>query len=85
VEQTANLEARPVAVPFIVRDDGPVASAVVRASEKSLVFRTDGTARPRDVTLVPFWEISYARYNVYWDVVTDEEWMYRSAIERPAN
>ncbi len=80
IEQTANLGERPVAVPLLVRSDAPLASSVVRAGDGSLEFHTDGIGRPGDVTLVPFWEISYARYNVYWDVVSDAEWMYRSAI-----
>jgi DUF1680 family protein len=84
VDPVANLGARPVAAPVIVRNDAPLASSVVRASERDLVFRTDGAARPHDVTLLPFWEISYGRYNVYWDVISDEDWMYRSAIESHA-
>jgi uncharacterized protein len=83
-EPIANLAARPVAVPIIVRNDAPIASSVARSADGSLAFRTDGTGRPHDVTLVPFWEISYSRYNVYWDVVTDAQWMYRSAIDSPA-
>jgi hypothetical protein len=84
VEQTANLREDPVAVPLIVRTDAPLAASVVRAPDGSLEFHTDGIGRPHDVTLVPFWEISYARYNVYWDVISDAEWMYRSAIASPA-
>jgi len=83
VEQSANVAAPPAAAPLLVRNDAPVAASVVRAEDGSLVFRTDGTGRPRDVTLVPFWEISYDRYTVYFDVITDAQWMYRSAIERP--
>jgi hypothetical protein len=30
--------------------------------------------RPDDVTLRPFWEISYDRYNVYWDIITENQW-----------
>jgi uncharacterized protein len=80
---TANLLEDAAPVPLIVRTDAPLASSVVRASDGSLEFHTDGVGRPRDVTLVPFWEISYARYNVYWDVVSDADWMYRSAIDTP--
>jgi hypothetical protein len=80
----ANLAARPAAVALIVRNDAPIASSVVRSADGSLAFRTDGTGRPSDVTLVPFWEISYSRYNVYWDVITDAQWMYRSAMEGPS-
>jgi uncharacterized protein len=80
VQQYANLKEAPVAVPVIVRNDAPIESAIVRSKDGSLRFHTDGIGRPNDVTLVPFWEISYSRYNVYWDVFTDSEWMYRSAV-----
>jgi DUF1680 family protein len=80
-QQYANLKETPVAVPAIVRSDAPLESAIVRSKDGSLRFHTDGVGRPTDVTLVPFWEISYSRYNVYWDVFTDSQWMYRSAVE----
>jgi hypothetical protein len=83
VEQYANLRETPVAVPVIVRNDAPLESAIVRSTDGSLHFHTDGVGRPNDVTLVPFWEISYSRYNVYWDVFTDSQWMYRSAVGSP--
>jgi uncharacterized protein len=72
--QDANLREAPVTVPVLVRGDGPVASYVVRSTDGTLVFHTVGLGRPNDVTLRPFWEISYDRYNVYWDVVTDDRW-----------
>lgn len=72
--QDANLRDAPVAVPVLVRGDGPIASGVVRSTDGSLVFHTAGLGRPNDVTLRPFWDISYDRYNVYWDVVTDDRW-----------
>jgi DUF1680 family protein len=84
IEQSTNLQDEPVAVPLVVRSDAPLAASVVRAKDGSLEFHTDGVGRPHDFTLVPFWEISYARYNVYWDVISDAEWMYRSAISGPA-
>jgi len=37
------------------------------------------------VRLVPFWQISYDRYTVYWDVITDAEWMYRTALRKPGS
>jgi hypothetical protein len=82
-EQYSNLKAKPIAVPVIVRNDAPVAYSIVRSRDGSLEFHTDGVGRPNDVTLLPFWEISYSRYNVYWDVVTDSQWMYHSAIASP--
>jgi DUF1680 family protein len=76
-DQRANLGATPVAVPVLVRGKGPVASSVIRSPDGSLVFHTEGIGAPGDVTLRPFWEISYDRYNVYWDVVTRGEWSHR--------
>ncbi len=82
-EQYANLKERPVAVPIIIRNDEPVESSIVRSPDGSLRFHTDGVGRPNDVTLVPFWEISYSRYNVYWDVVSDKQWMYQPPVAIP--
>jgi len=67
--QNANLDAPPVAVPALVRGNAPIESSVVRAADGSLVFHAAGLGLPRDMELRPFWEISYDRYNVYWDVV----------------
>jgi DUF1680 family protein len=75
-EQYANLKERPVPVPTLVRNDEPIEASIIRSPDGSLRFHTDGIGRPNDVTLVPFWEISYSRYNVYWDVVSDRQWMY---------
>jgi hypothetical protein len=82
-DQNANVKARPVAVPVIVRNDAPAASSIVRSADGSLRFHTDGVGRPNDVTLVPFWEISHERYNVYWDLLTDAQWMYRMGLAKP--
>ena len=79
-DQSANLRQAAVAVPVLVRGGGPIEGSVVRSPGPALEFRTAGLGRPADVVLRPFWEISYDRYSVYWDVITDAEWMYRSAI-----
>ena len=71
--QDANLEAPAVEVPVLVRGDLPVESSVARSADGSLVFHMAGLGLARDVTLRPFWEISYDRYNVYWDVLTRGE------------
>jgi DUF1680 family protein len=82
-EQGSNLKSAPIPVPVIVRGDAPLSSSLVRSSDGSLEFHTDGVGRPNDVKLRPFWEVSYDRYNVYWDVLTDAQWMYRSTISKP--
>jgi DUF1680 family protein len=68
-EQRANLGAEPVAVPVLVKGSLSAAASIVRTKAPGLEFRTDGSARPHDVTLRPFWEIHFDRYNVYWDLV----------------
>jgi DUF1680 family protein len=82
-QQYANFKERPAAVPVIVRTDAPIASSLIRSQDGALEFHTDGVGRPNDVTLLPFWEISYSRYNVYWDVTTDEKWMYQTTLANP--
>jgi hypothetical protein len=72
--QYANAGAPALAVPVLVLGRGPAEASVVRSADGSLVFRTAGLGRPGDVTLRPFWEISYDRYNVYWDLVTENQW-----------
>jgi len=38
------------------------------------VLRTPGTDINSDMTLLPFYEMHYQRYIVYWDLFTDEDW-----------
>jgi uncharacterized protein len=63
-DQSANLKAESVAVPALKGDPKSIASAVVREPGTELAFRAQG------MTLRPFWELHYRRYNVYWQVVT---------------
>jgi DUF1680 family protein len=67
--QDANLGAPAVAVPPLVRGGRPVETLVVRSADGPLLFHATGLGLPADIALRPFWEISYDRYNVYWDVV----------------
>jgi hypothetical protein len=66
-----------------VRGEAPVTSYVVRSKGPPLEFHTVGLGRPQEVSLVPFWEISYDRYNVYWDVVTESQWMAHTVAAHP--
>jgi DUF1680 family protein len=77
-DNRTNLGDAAVAAPVIVRGNGPIEASIVRSKDGSLVFHTDGVGRPVDVVLLPFWEISYDRYNVYWDVTTDAQWLSRT-------
>jgi DUF1680 family protein len=70
-DNRANLYAAPAAVPVLVSRGAALESSVARSADRSLAFRTVGLGRPADVALRPFWEISYDRYNVYWDVTAE--------------
>ncbi len=72
-------------VPLLVRGDAPVEAFVARSKDKPLEFHTVGLGKPSDVTLLPFWQVSYDRYNVYWDVLTQMQWMSRTAPVSASN
>ena len=73
-DHSTNVGAPAVPVPVLLRGDTPVEASVIRSADGSLVFRTSGIGRPSDVTLRPFWEISYDRYSVYWNLVPETQW-----------
>lgn len=67
-DQAANLKAVDVAVPALIGDAATMAGSLRRAPGKELAFRTQGSGQP-DITLRPFSDLHYQRYNVYWTVV----------------
>lgn len=52
--------------PVFVGDAAQIISKVKRVNGRSLAFRTDGLAKPADVSLAPFYQIHGQRYAVYW-------------------
>jgi hypothetical protein len=44
-----------------------------------------GLGKPADLDLLPFWEISYDRYNVYWRVLTKAQWKARAEQTAPGS
>ncbi len=67
----------PVEVPAFVGDAQRVLDKVVPLPGEPLRFHTEGLGRPRDVTLIPFYEASRQRYSVYWNVYSPAEWAAR--------
>lgn len=67
-------------VPVIVTADMQPASWLKRTDNQQLVFRTNGTAQPHDVTLIPFNEVRNEHYTVYWDVFTPGSWKQQQAV-----
>ena len=66
-DQLVNLKAPDFPVPALRGDPQSIARAVLRTADKNLAFRIrTGTAG--DVTLRPFADLHYQRYNVYWTI-----------------
>jgi hypothetical protein len=81
-DHLANVRAPVTDVPVLVSETGNPASLLKRMRAGDLVFRTTAAGRPRDVTLRPFNEIFYERYNVYWNVLTPAGYAERAAAMR---
>jgi DUF1680 family protein len=78
--QADNDRAPSVPVPVLVRSGSASLSASVqRLPGEPLAFRTVDIGRPADVTLRPFNALFYERYNVYWDVMAEQDWQAREA------
>ena len=39
-----------------------------------LTFQTQGLGQPRDVTLIPFYQLQHQRYSVYWNLLSLSAW-----------
>ena len=81
-DQWDNLKQAPVPVPVLLKRGGPEGAYVVRTRDGALTFRTEGIGRPHDLLLRPFWEIGFSRYNVYWDLMTDDEIRMQTAVRK---
>jgi len=64
----------PVEVPALIGEPQRLLAKVTPVPGARLRFRTEGLGRPRDVTLIPFYEASGQRYSVYWKVYPPSEW-----------
>ncbi|HWV68120.1 beta-L-arabinofuranosidase domain-containing protein, partial [Chitinophaga sp.] len=62
-------------VPVLVAANQQPGSWISRTEDpNSLLFRTAGTAQPKEVTLTPFYQTRNEYYTVYWDVFTPQSW-----------
>lgn len=78
--QADNFRAPTADVPVLVRpESGNLIDKIKRLPGKELAFQTEGIGKPADVTLRPFISIPYERYNIYWDVVSEQDWKVRAA------
>jgi len=70
---------KPLEVPAFIGDIKEVLAKVKPVTGPTMTFKTDGLARPRDVTLLPFYKVFEPRYTVYWKVNSPAEWEKRKA------
>ncbi|MGC8829202.1 MAG: beta-L-arabinofuranosidase domain-containing protein [Verrucomicrobiia bacterium] len=78
---------KPFYVPVILAEGRAVNEWVKPVSLNSLLFRTDGVGKPRDVELTPFFSLHDRRYTVFLDLYTQADWakreeMIKAEIER---
>jgi len=64
-------------IPVFVGSAADLTARIER--DGNMQFKTKGLAQPHDVTLVPLYRIVDQRYNVYWNLLTPDEWNARRA------
>lgn len=82
-DQWDNFHAFPADAPILVRageDNAGLAAALKRLPGQDIAFHSEGIGRPADVTLRPLNTLFYEHYNVYWDILTQQEWQDRQAV-----
>ena len=66
-------------VPVLVTESRDPSEWVKRTDEKALRFRTRNVGKPRDVSLIPLYELHHQRYTVYWRLLTQADWAKEEA------
>lgn len=69
-------------MPVLVSDARPLNQWLLPVAGKPLAFRTQGAARPADISFIPFYQTHHGRYSIYWDVFTPAAWRQREAEYR---
>jgi DUF1680 family protein len=65
-EQAANFKVESIAVPALSGDPQTLAASLRRVPGDTLAFKLTSSEPRREITLRPFNELHYQRYNVYW-------------------
>lgn len=61
-------------VPMVVGDISALLTNTLPVPGQPLTFQTKGLGQPRDVTLVPFYQVQHQRYSVYWNLMSPAAW-----------
>ncbi len=71
----------PISVPALVTGSRPPNDWIKKVTDEPLRFMTTGVGRPKDVLLLPFYQVQHERQSVYWEVLSEEQWKDRSAAQ----
>ncbi len=66
-------------VPVFVGSRDEIVKRIAQITSGRLQFQTRGLAKPADVRLVPFYDLHFSRYAVYWRLLTSSEWQEEAA------
>jgi hypothetical protein len=65
--------------PVFVGDKAKLLKQIEPVAGRLLTFRTHDLGQPRDVTLIPFYQLHRQRYSVYWKLLSTTEWKAQTA------
>jgi DUF1680 family protein len=69
-------------IPALVTNMKPASDWIGPVQGKSVTFVTKDVGKPKDVQMVPFYELYNGRYSVYWDLYTDKSWQAKQAEDQ---
>jgi len=67
-------EVNALALPVLVSDNKPIEEWLKPIEDNHFSYQTNGIGRPRDLELIPFYNMYDQRHVVYWDNFTQREW-----------
>ena len=72
-------------VPQVVADVPTLLNNTAPVPGQPLTFQTKGLGEPRDITLIPFYQIQHQRYSVYWNLESSTAWQQFANSNAVAN
>ena len=58
----------------MVSDDPASIASRIQPTSRALEFVSNDLTQPEPVTLVPFYQVHFERYVVYWKIDTTQQW-----------
>jgi DUF1680 family protein len=72
-------------VPMVIANVPTLLSNTVSVPGQPLNFQTVGLGEPRDINLMPFYQVQHQRYSVYWNLVSSNAWQQFANSNAMAN